>query len=90
MTAWLGFYVAVLTIRVEYWAGIKYEKKLNLFFFLIGIGVVIYIVAAVLHFYVYFYYFELFALPPPYIGLIPNTITAWVLIPILIFRYLQT
>ena len=50
MTAWLGFYVAVLTIRVEYWAGIKYEKKLNLFFFLIGIGVVIYIVAAVLQY----------------------------------------
>ena len=40
--AWLALLMANFIMRLEYWAGIKYDKKMNLFFFLIGIGAVIY------------------------------------------------
>ena len=86
---WLVFVVTIYIMRLEYWAGIKYDKKINLFFFLIGIFGVIYAVIAVLHLYIHVYYFELFA-PPPYAGLVPGNVAAFCLVPILFFRYYHT
>ena len=73
-------------IRLEYWACIKYEKKLTLFFFLFGIGAVLYAVNALSYVFVYVYYFELTA-PPPYAGIYPGLLVTDMLIPILFFRY---
>ena len=83
---WLAILVAVYIIRLEYWACIKYENKLTLFIFLFGIGAVLYAINAVSYFYVYVYYFELTA-PPPYAGIYPGMLAAYILIPILYFRY---
>ena len=76
-------------MRLEYWAVIKYDKKLNLFFLKIGIGGVIYAVTALFHFYIHVYYFELFA-PPPYAGMLPGNLAVFALIPITFFRYHHT
>ena len=81
--------IAAYIIQLEYWAGIKYDKKLNLFFFLISIGGVLYAVIALLYNYFYVYYFELFA-PAPYGGLLPASMFGTSLIPILFFRYHYT
>ena len=83
---WLAILLALYIIRLEYWAGIKYEKKLTLFFFLFVIGAVLYAVIAVSYFYVYSHYFELTA-PPPFGGIFPGMLAAYMLIPILFFRY---
>ena len=83
---WVPILVATLILQVEYWAGIKHDKKINLFFILIGIGEAIYAVVALIYFYIYVYYFELFA-PLPYGGLVPGAFSGFVLIPILFFRY---
>ena len=86
---WLAILVATYIMQLEYWAGIKYDKKMNLFFFLTCIFGVIYAVIALSHFYVHVYYFELFA-PAPYGGLVPGHFGTYVLIAILFFRYHYT
>ena len=87
---WLALVVAFYIITLEYWAGIKYDKKVNLFFFLISISGVIYAVITLFHYYIHVYYYELFA-PPPYGGRIPGTLCALVfVIPLLFFRYYHT
>ena len=88
--SWLALLVAVFIMRLEYWAGIMYDKKMNLFFFLVGIGGVFYAIIALFNSYLYVYYFGLFA-PVPYGGMIPASIFGWVfLILILFFRYHHT
>ena len=76
-------------IRLEYWASIKYEKKLTTFFLLFAIGVVIYGMTAFFHHYIHVYYFELFA-PPPNAGLVPATVAFQLIILILFLRYHQS
>ena len=83
---WVALFVAVYIMRLEYWACIEYDKKISLFFFMIGMGVVIFEGLALFYFYITVYYFELFA-PPPYGGMIPATICCSLLIIILFFRY---
>ena len=74
-------------MRLEYWAGIMYDKKIYLFFFLFGIGGVFYAVIALFYYYIYVYYYELFA-PLPFGGRIPGTLNALVvMISLLFFRY---
>ena len=74
-------------MRLEYWAGIIYDQKMNLFFFLIGFGGAFYTVIALFYYYIYVYYFELFA-PLPFGGRIPGTLNALVfMISLLFFRY---
>ena len=80
--------ITVYIMRLEYWAGIKYDKKMNLFFFLIGIDGVIYAVVVLFYYYIYVYYFELFA-PLPYGSMISGTLCAFV-VPLLFFRYHNT
>ena len=84
--SWLALLVAVFIMRLEYWAGIMYDKKMNLFFFLIGIGGLIYAVVALSYYYTYVYYSELFA-PLPYGSYVPGFLCVWLVIPILFFRY---
>ena len=86
---WLALVVAFYIITLEYWAGIKYDKKVNLFFFLISISGVIYAVITLFHYYIHVYYYELFA-PLPYGGFIPGTICGLLGIPMLFFRYHYT
>ena len=87
---WLALLAAVFTMRLEYWAGIMYDKKMNLFFFLFGIGGIFYAVIVLFHYYIYVYYFELFA-PLPYGGPIAVTLCFLVFaIPTLFFRYHNT
>ena len=76
-------------MRLEYWAGIMYDKKIYLFFFLFGIGGVFYAVIALFYYYIYVYNFELFA-PLPY-GFITGALCTFVfLVPLLFFRYHNT
>ena len=87
---WLALLVANYIVKLEYWAGIKYDKKMNLFFFLIGTGGVFYAVIILFYYYIHVYYFELFA-PLPHGPKIPGALCALVLlIPILFFRYHNT
>ena len=81
--------MAVYILRLEYWASIKYGKKLTTFFLLYGIGGVIYAVTAIFHLYLHVYYLELFA-PPPYAGLVPGSVVVVLMIPILVLRYHHT
>ena len=84
---WVVILCAAYVMQLEHWAGIKYDKKMNLFFFLVGIGGVFYAIIALFNSYLYVYYFGLFA-PVPYGGMIPASIFGWVfLILILFFRY---
>ena len=77
-------------MRLEYWAGIIYDQKMNLFFFLIGFGGAFYTVIALFYYYIYVYYFELFT-PLPYGGLIAGSLCLNVgVIPLLFFRYHNT
>ena len=89
--SWLPLVVANYIMRLEYWAGIIiYDKKMNLFFFLIGTGGVFYAVITLFHYFVHVYYFELFA-PLPYGSQIPGALCGLVfLIPMLFFRYHNT
>ena len=82
--------VANYIMRLENWAGIIYDRKMNLFFSLFGIGGVFYAVIALSYYYIYVYDWELFALLP-YAGRIPGTLHALVfIVPLLFFRYNQT
>ena len=86
---WVVLLCAAYVMQLEYWAGIKYDKKMNLFFLLFGILGVLIAVASLFHNYIHVYYYELFA-PPPYVGIASNQIATYVMIVILFFRYHYT
>ena len=86
---WLAICVAHSIMALEYWAGIKYDKKMNQFFFLIGTSGVFYAVIALFYYFIHVYYFELFA-PLPHGAAIPGTLLIHFLVPQLFFRYHNT
>ena len=84
---WIANCVGMFIMQLEYWAGIKYDKKINLFFFLMIIGGVSEVALAISLHMLHVYYYEL-SPPLPHGQLIIGTLCLLVfVIPILFFRY---
>ena len=84
---WLANCLGMYIMQLEYWAGIIYDKKINLFFFLMIIGMVAEISMAISLHMLHVYYYEL-SPPPPHGPILVGTLCLWVfVIPILFFRY---
>ena len=87
---WIALLSANYIMKVEYWGGIIFDKKMNLLFYLIGIGGLIYAFIVLSYYYICVYYYELFA-PLPMGGRIPGALFVLVfLIPLIFFRYCHT
>ena len=86
MIPWLAITAAIYIFRCRYWADITYVNNWTSFFVMFGIGGVIYAALFLSYFYIWVYYFELFA-PLPLGPIALAQLIIFVLMFTLYFRY---